>query len=380
MKNQYVGDIGDYGKYSLLRFISKHNIRVGINWYLTRNDGSTDGKFIEYLDDPDEEKHDPKVFAALKKIAGNADKNVHYIEKFDLISGCLFYHEPIPEKDSSDYLGREISRRLWFNNSVMILEDASLIYADPDNGITYNKKAGSKNSEKYILPEEIRSYYSKGKNVVFYCHKGRRTADAWEKTKTDIKKYLPDAQILVITYHRGTQRSYIFVLHPNNYAEYRSILEEFIETGWGKSKYFTMEPVGLPAYKLVSGIEHLTLEKLPQTFSVCKVSDYTGIDIDQPFVFVGRTDKEKSLVCPVTLTPKNTVSRDDGWRAFRICGQLDFSLIGILARISGILASNEVGIFAISTYNTDYILTREENCEKAIKALKEAGYKFQENL
>ena len=77
---------------------------------------------------------------------------------------------------------------------------------------------------------------------------------------------------------------------------------------------------------------------------------------------------------------KNTVNRDDGWRAFRICGQLDFSLIGILARISGILASNEVGIFAISTYNTDYILTREENCEKAIKALKEAGYKFQENL
>ncbi|MBR2259243.1 MAG: ACT domain-containing protein [Blautia sp.] len=118
----------------------------------------------------------------------------------------------------------------------------------------------------------------------------------------------------------------------------------------------------------------MTLEQLTQTFSVCKVPDYADIDIDQPFVFTGRTDEEKSLVCPVALAPENTVSRDDGWKAFRICGQLDFSLIGILAGISGILASNEVGIFAISTYNTDYILTREENFAKAIAVLREAGY------
>lgn len=121
-------------------------------------------------------------------------------------------------------------------------------------------------------------------------------------------------------------------------------------------------------------MESITLEQLPQTFSVCKVPDYADIDIDQPFVFTGRTDEEKSLVCPVALAPENTVSRDDGWKAFRICGQLDFSLIGILAGISGILASNEVGIFAISTYNTDYILTREENFAKAIAVLREAGY------
>ena len=65
---------------------------------------------------------------------------------------------------------------------------------------------------------------------------------------------------------------------------------------------------------------------------------------------------------------------DDGWRCFRITGQLDFSLIGILARISKLLASNEIGIFAISTYNTDYILTKEKNFEKALKVLKDAGY------
>ena len=113
----------------------------------------------------------------------------------------------------------------------------------------------------------------------------------------------------------------------------------------------------------------VTLEPLELPFSVCKVTDYSGIEVDQPFVFTGRTDEEKSLVCPTELVPDNTLARDDGWRAFRICGQLDFSLIGILARISKILAENAIGIFAISTYNTDYILTKEENFEKALTVL-----------
>ena len=72
--------------------------------------------------------------------------------------------------------------------------------------------------------------------------------------------------------------------------------------------------------------------------------------------------------------PDNAINREDGWRAFRICGELDFSLIGILARVTKILASNQVGIFAISTYNTDYILTKEEDYDRALSVLKNAGY------
>ena len=120
----------------------------------------------------------------------------------------------------------------------------------------------------------------------------------------------------------------------------------------------------------------VTLEPLEIPFSVCKVTDYTGIDMDQPFVFSGRTDQEKSLVCPTAIVPDNTLARDDGWRAFRICGELDFSLIGILAKISKILAENAIGIFAISTYNTDYILTKEKNFDKALQVLTEAGYEI----
>ena len=66
--------------------------------------------------------------------------------------------------------------------------------------------------------------------------------------------------------------------------------------------------------------------------------------------------------------PKMTIEREDGWRGFRIQGILDFSLIGILSKLSGILADNKIGIFAISTFNTDYILVKDAQLSSVFKA------------
>ena len=118
----------------------------------------------------------------------------------------------------------------------------------------------------------------------------------------------------------------------------------------------------------------MLLRIIEEELSVCKVADYSGIDLSSPFTFTGSTDEEKSLVCPVRFVPDNTVERNDGWRAFRIEGKLDFSLIGILAKISKVLADGGIGIFAVSTFNTDYILTKSENFERAIGLLQSAGY------
>ena len=124
-------------------------------------------------------------------------------------------------------------------------------------------------------------------------------------------------------------------------------------------------------------VKQLKMVALGQEFSICKVADYTQIDLESPFVFMGSTDEEKSLVCPTELVPQNTVKRDDGWKALRINGMLDFSLVGILARISTILAENSIGIFAVSTFNTDYIFVKKCNFDKAIQALEDAGFIFE---
>ncbi len=122
----------------------------------------------------------------------------------------------------------------------------------------------------------------------------------------------------------------------------------------------------------------MELKKLAYDLTVCKAASIADINIDSDFFFLGRTEDELSLVCPTCDVPKHTTARDDGWKAFRIQGILDFSLIGILSRLSGILAKNRIGIFAVSTYNTDYILVKAENFERAAEVLMAGGYEVVE--
>ena len=121
----------------------------------------------------------------------------------------------------------------------------------------------------------------------------------------------------------------------------------------------------------------MKIKKLDYDFSICKVKDYSKINLDSEFYFIGKTDEERSLVCIIRDIPNNTIERDDNWKAFKIQGVLDFSLVGVLSEISALLAENRIGIFALSTYNTDYILTKKDNFKRAIKVLSDAGYEIE---
>ena len=118
----------------------------------------------------------------------------------------------------------------------------------------------------------------------------------------------------------------------------------------------------------------MELKRLEYDLTVCKVESITDIDMTTDFFFIGKTDEEISLVCKTDTAPEKTIERDDGWKGFRIQGVLDFSLIGILSKLSGILAENNIGIFAVSTFNTDYILVKAENLERALSVLSAEGY------
>ena len=122
--------------------------------------------------------------------------------------------------------------------------------------------------------------------------------------------------------------------------------------------------------------QKMILERIGYELTVCKVRKISDIKMDSEFYFIGRTDEELSLVCKTEDVPSVTTERDDGWRGFRIKGILDFSLMGILSEISGVLAENRIGIFAVSTYNTDYILVKKENFEHALNVLASKGYEI----
>ena len=123
----------------------------------------------------------------------------------------------------------------------------------------------------------------------------------------------------------------------------------------------------------------MTLQILKETYAVCRPSDVAELPKGQEFISLTISADETSLVCAQKHVPPGCIAQK-GFAAMRIKGVLDFSLTGVLAGISGILAKEEISIFAISTYDTDYIFVKQEELEKSIKALEENGYDFETNI
>lgn len=123
----------------------------------------------------------------------------------------------------------------------------------------------------------------------------------------------------------------------------------------------------------------MNIRLLEDEFSVGKTADMSGVDWTHEFVFAARTDEECSLVCKTIDMPKTIDAVEHGWRAMRIEGVLDFSLVGIIAKIAACLAQAQISVFVVSTYNTDYILIKKNQIDTAVKVLEQDGYIIKKN-
>ncbi|BBN81374.1 amino acid-binding protein [Pseudoalteromonas sp. A25] len=119
-----------------------------------------------------------------------------------------------------------------------------------------------------------------------------------------------------------------------------------------------------------------TLQLLSQTFTIHSLDCDANIPrevMSSDIYFIAKTEDELSIVCPSTIKLDSFAAEGD-WRVLEVIGPLGFSLTGIMANISGVLAKAKVSIFSVSTYDTDYILVKQQQIETAIKALKKDGY------
>ncbi|MGI6585515.1 MAG: ACT domain-containing protein [Gracilibacteraceae bacterium] len=122
----------------------------------------------------------------------------------------------------------------------------------------------------------------------------------------------------------------------------------------------------------------LTMELMKGLYGVCRLNSDEVLPewaLQGSFYSITKTSDELSVVCPQDNIPKNIICEKD-WRILRIIGPLDFSLIGILSSISTILAKKGISIFAVSTYDTDYILVRDKDTGSAIEALSAEKYEI----
>lgn len=131
----------------------------------------------------------------------------------------------------------------------------------------------------------------------------------------------------------------------------------------------------------------MELSALKETYSVLKLPPESPIPAwacqKGELFSVSGTEEELSIVCPTSHIPTDSLEDDhlemvteNNWKCIKVEGVLDFSLTGILSSLSSALAKHGISLFAVSTYNTDYLLVKESVLEQAIAVLQREGHQF----
>jgi hypothetical protein len=162
VKDQYVGDIGDFAKYQLLRVCRPHFEKLVVAWMLTEPDGRGDGNRISYLQQADRGDADPELFEILASVVDGGNRSVAAIEMSGALEGCHFHRDPVPFA---------ASRPAYFEVLSNLLDDDSLVFLDPDNGIEVRSAPkSSRRSRRYVYWDEICLLRDTGSSVVIYQH------------------------------------------------------------------------------------------------------------------------------------------------------------------------------------------------------------------
>lgn len=176
MQDRYVGDIGDYAKYSLLRALSR-GFKLGVSWYLFPDESSGDGGHVGYLLRPDKWRApDPEAFDALRKLMGNIfleeqERSVVAIDESGLLPDTTFWRRMIVREGRGGPALAEY-RSEWFQDSLAALESCDIVFADPDNGLREREKFRPTQcqSGKSICEDEALSLAERDRPVVVYHH------------------------------------------------------------------------------------------------------------------------------------------------------------------------------------------------------------------
>jgi hypothetical protein len=211
MKGQYVGDIGDFGKVLLLKHLVGQRIKIGINWVLTKNDDSEDGRHRNYFMDQGANclcNCDPGL---LERIAPLAAK-----PKSKRVIGDLEELVRVFSKDTkfySEYFAGDSSRIDRDNDAFDLLNPmvCDLVFFDPDNGIGGERGK----SAKHVYLSDLRRYWERGQSLLIYHHLPMygSASDAITATKIQLLSLL-NAKVNAYHFRTGTGRVYFLCLKP----------------------------------------------------------------------------------------------------------------------------------------------------------------------
>ena len=267
MQNRYVGDVADFGKHGLLRFLSgmtdeekpDQKLKLGLVWYMHHDEQhganpnkiAHDGRFINYLkpDDRDDRENyrvcDRELWLTLHQMVVHEEARcVHCVQKRGILPDKTLYFDAMLHYPA--YMpkpNRERMRELWLASALQATNDAQLVCVDPDNGIGDPAQMHQKKGPKFTYMSDLKELWDRGKSLVIYQHLGMIKGGAEvmiPATAAKIKDGL-GVEPIPLWFHRGSARVFFVVPNPKCKG-HKELIEDrvsrFLERGWREQGHF----------------------------------------------------------------------------------------------------------------------------------------------
>lgn len=237
MQNKYVGDIGDFGKYGLLRYLSRTNLTIGINWYMVPDEINTgDGKHTSYSEKDAYRQCDEQLYDILYKIINGGKRNIDSVEKSNIFpQNIIFYNEVLDFNKVTNWIHRRALRENWHKRALEKLCNSDFVFLDPDNGLQVKSTSlTSVKGNKYIGYKELEDYFNLGISIVFYNHRERKPEEEYVNKFRKLKenKTFKNSTIIGLKFKRGTIRDYIFILQPQHIKLIKDCCNSLLDSKW----------------------------------------------------------------------------------------------------------------------------------------------------
>ena len=256
MQDRYAGDIGDFGKYGLLRALcgeDEHGpaLRLGVLWYAFKGDereSPRDGGRIDYLDPPDEglRECDADLFERMCAVVHGSDRSIAAVERSGALpEGTSFHGDVLTFKGRERPTERAAKRRKWLASGLEAVKDADLVFVDPDTGLeipsTHRLLA---KGPKYAYYDDLLPYWENGQSLVIYQHATRGAGGVgWQITRRieELREHFGSSlDPIVLRWRRISARTYFILPAPQHVERLTARVLDFLDTEWGERGHCTL--------------------------------------------------------------------------------------------------------------------------------------------
>ena len=249
VQHHFVGDVGDFGKYGLLRAltgtwpVAEPRLSLGVVWYLPSGatGSAADGQKLSYLNEPNRFRScDPRLYDTLGQLFDGGDRSLGAVEASGILGdGTAFFDGPVPQDPWS--------RQWWVEEAVHAVQGRDVVFLDPDKGLA--PPSAGLSSIEHVYVRELEAFVQSGQTVVVYHHLGRTAThpvqmrDWAERLARELRL---DAEPHILWYRRGTARAYFVIPAAAHAKTIDERLERFSRSLWFERRHFTPLPSPAP--------------------------------------------------------------------------------------------------------------------------------------